>query len=416
MLYQLSKEYNIINDYSKADILIVNTCAFIFDAKEESINTIFELAKYKKNNCKLLVATGCLSQRYAKELLDEIPEIDLLIGVEQYLNTLQHIKKALAGERFAACERVAFALQGKRILTTPKHTAYVKIAEGCNNSCTFCAIPLIRGRYRSVPMEDVLAEMQSLADKGVKELILIAEDTTRYGIDLYKKPCLPELLDKAAQIKGLKWIRLLYCYPDTMSMELLDVMSKHDNICKYIDIPLQHYDEQVLKAMNRRGTPKDFKHLLTVAKDRGFAIRTTIIVGFPGETEQQFNALYNFVNEFKFDRLGAFTYSMEEGTVAAKMPMQIDENIKQNRLDRLMELQAEISMENNQKHVGTEREVLVEKIGRDGFIHCRSQYEAPDVDGEILLPINKNVKVGQFYNIKIVRADTYDLYGEWMEV
>ncbi len=416
MLYQLSKEYNIVNDYSKADILIVNTCAFIHDAKEESISTIFELAKYKANKCKLLVATGCLSQRYAKELLDEIPELDLLIGVEQYLNTLQHIKKALTGERFAACDRIKVALQGKRILSTPKHTAYVKIAEGCNNSCTFCAIPIIRGRYRSVPMEDVLAEMQALADKGVSELILIAEDTTRYGIDLYKKPSLPQLLEKAAQIKGIKWIRLLYCYPDTMSMELLDVMSKYDNICKYIDIPLQHYDPQVLKAMNRRGTPEDFKNLLTVAKNRGFAIRTTIIVGFPGETEEQFDTLFNFVNEFKFDRLGAFTYSIEEGTIAAKLPNQIDEDIKKNRLDRLMELQAEISMENNQKHVGTEREVLVEKIGSDGFIHCRSQYEAPDVDGEILMPINKNVKLGQFYNVKIVKADTYDLYGEWMGV
>lgn len=413
MLYQLKKEYNITNDFSNADILIVNTCGFINDAKEESINTIFELAKLKNNENKLLIVTGCLAQRYAQQLLDDIPEIDIVMGVEQYLNILPAIKRAKQGERFHMIERIPIALNGKRVLTTPSYTAFVKIAEGCNNRCSFCAIPFIRGKYRSVPMEKVEEEVRHFVAKGVKEIVLIAEDTTRYGIDLYKKPSLYPLLERLVKIEGLKWLRVLYCYPDTLSRDLIDLMAESPNICKYLDIPLQHASNALLKSMNRRGTNADFTDLINYARQRGFTIRTTFIVGFPGETEEQFEELLNYTKNIAFDRMGAFAYSPEEGTKGAQMPNQVPEDIKRKRLSELMELQAEISLQNNKKRVGKEYTVLVRGLMDDGYIHARSQSEAPEVDGEILLPNIVGVKAGDMREVIITSADVYDLYAEW---
>ncbi len=412
MLHQLSKQYEITNDFHEAEILVVNTCGFIKDAKEESINTILDLASIKKQGEQILIVTGCLSQRYSEELLQEIPEIDICMGVEQYLNVLPAIERAKKGERFTMCDRIKVALHGKRKLITPKHTVYVKISEGCNNSCSFCIIPSIRGRYRSVAMEDILAETQSLVEQGAKEIIFVAEDTTRYGEDLYGKPRLAELLDKAAQIPNLKMLRVLYCYPDTLTKELIDIMASHSNICKYLDIPLQHADQDLLKSMNRKGTPEEFTDTILYAKSKGFIIRTTFIVGFPGETEAHFENLVKFVQKMQFDRLGVFTYSPEEGTRAAKMQNQIQEELKDQRKDIIMRLQADISFANNQKRVGEHCTVLVEGF-ENGLTIARSYAEAPDVDGTILLPMAENIKIGGLYPAEIMSADTYDLYAEW---
>lgn len=413
MLHQLEKEYRIVEDFHTADVLIVNTCGFIKDAKEESINTIFDMANAKQGNKdKLLIVTGCLSQRYSEDLLKEIPEINFCMGVEQYLNILPAIERAKKGERFALCERLPVALIGKRKLITPKHTVYVKISEGCNNNCSFCAIPMIRGRYRSVAMEDVLAEVQSLVAQGAKEIIFVAEDTTRYGVDLYKKPMLAELLRKVSKIEGLHRIRLHYCYPDTLTRELIDVIAEHDNICNYIDIPLQHADGALLKSMHRRGTPKEFTDTINYARGRGIIIRTTFIVGFPGETEEQFQTLVDYVKEMHFDRLGVFTYSAEEGTKAATMENQIPEEIKDLRKDTIMSLQADISFANNQRRVGELCDVLVEKIMQDKILG-RSYGESPEIDGLVILPVKEGIEIGGIYPIEVMEADTYDLYAEW---
>lgn len=413
MLHILEKEYSITDDCSKAEVLIVNTCGFIRDAKEESINAIYTFANLKKNTDKILIVTGCLSQRYSQELLDEIPEINVCMGVEQYLNILYAIHKAKKGERFTMCDRLPIALTGKRKLISPKSIAYVKIAEGCNNRCSFCAIPYIRGKYRSVAMEEVYAEVESLVDRGIKEVIFIAEDTTRYGIDLYKKPMLAELIDKVAQIKGLLRIRLLYCYPDTLTKELIDTMDKHSNVCKYLDIPLQHADEALLKSMNRKGNPGEYSQIIQYARDKGFFIRTTFIVGFPGETKTQFIKLVDYVKNMRFDRLGVFTYSPEEGTKGAKMPNQIPEHIKDERKDLLLQVQADISFENNQRRIGEIVDVLVErKI--NGKIEARSYAEAPDIDGLVFLSDREDKVIGEIYKAKIVSADTFDLYAEWL--
>jgi len=413
MLHQLEQEYRIVDDFHTADILVVNTCGFIKDAKEESINTIFDLAQIKKGSDKILIVTGCLSQRYSEDLLSDIPEINICMGVEQYLNILPAIRRAQKGERFALCGRLPVALIGKRRLITPKHTVYVKISEGCNNACTFCAIPMIRGRYRSVPMEDVLAEMKGLVAQGAREIIFVAEDTTRYGVDLYKKPMLAELLRRAAQIPDLQRIRLHYCYPDTLTTELIDVIAAHDNICNYIDIPLQHADEDLLKSMHRRGTPAEFTDTIHYARSKGILVRTTFIVGFPGETEAQFGRLVDFVKQMRFDRLGVFTYSPEEGTKAAEMPNQIPEGIKEQRKDIIMTLQADIAYQNNQERIGERCDVLVERFTPDGKAEGRSYGESPDIDGLVILDKIDGIQIGGIYPIEIVGADTYDLYAEW---
>ena len=407
--------YTFTGDPAEADILMVNTCGFIEAAKEESIDAILEMAEYKKTGrCKVLVVTGCLAQRYEQSLLEEIPEIDLLMGVNQYEQLADAIDKALQGKRLSLCQEKFNFFEQNRVLTTPFYTAYTRIGDGCNNRCTFCAIPLIRGHYRSRDEKAILAEMESLARQGVREHILVAQDSTRYGTDWQEHTALPELMEKAAAIEGVDWLRVLYCYPDETDQRLLDVMAKHDNICKYLDLPIQHINDTVLKRMHRRGDSSDIRRCLQLARERGFALRTSIIVGFPGETEEQFQELLDFLKEAEFDRLGAFAYSAEEDTPAARMPDQIPEEIKQERLDRLMTLQAEISLKRNLLRLGKTEKVLVTDVGEDGLILGRSQFEAPETDGEIVFTAKKAPQIGSFVKVKITQAETYDLMGEML--
>ena len=394
----------------EADLLIVNTCGFIASAKEESIDAILEMAQHKKTGrCRLLCVTGCLAQRYEKELLAEIPEIDCLLGVSQYADLIRHLENALTGDRPAATARQAGFLECGRVLTTPSYSAYIKIGDGCDNRCAYCAIPLIRGGYRSRPREAILEEMRGLAGQGVKEHILIAQDTTRYGSDLGDS--LESLMRDAADIPGVEWLRALYMYPDELSERVLDVMAARDNICKYLDLPLQHAAPELLKKMNRRGEMAHVRAMLKGARSRGFCLRTTFIVGFPGETEDDFKQLMDFTEEIGFDRMGAFAYSQEEDTPAAVMPGQIPEEEKQRRLDALMQLQARISKERNALRVGQEERLLV--CGKNGRNYAaRSGWEAPDADGEILLRSARPLEIGSFVPARITGSSVYDLTAE----
>ena len=407
--------YEFTGDPAEADVLMVNTCGFIESAKEESIDAILEMAEYKKTGrCRLLVVTGCLAQRYEKSLLEEIPEIDLLMGVNQYERLADAIETALQGQKQSLCQEKFDFFEQDRVLTTPGYTAYTRIGDGCNNRCTFCAIPLIRGHYRSRGEKEILEEVRRLAEQGVREHILVAQDTTRYGTDWQAHSALPELMEKAAAIPGVDWLRVLYCYPDETDQRLLDVMAAHDNICKYLDLPIQHINDDILRRMHRRGDSSDIRRCLRLARERGFALRTSIIVGFPGETEEQFRELLDFVEEAEFDRLGAFAYSAEEDTPAARMPDQIPEEIKQERLDRLMTLQARISLRRNRLRVGTVEKVLVTDRSDDGFLLGRSQFEAPETDGEIVFTGKGSPEIGSFVQVKITSAKTYDLTGEML--
>ena len=407
--------YEFTGDPAAADVLMVNTCGFIESAKEESIDAILEMAEYKKTGrCRLLVVTGCLAQRYEKSLLEEIPEIDLLMGVNQYERLADAIEDALQGQKQSLCQEKFDFFEQDRVLTTPGYTAYTRIGDGCNNRCTFCAIPLIRGHYRSRGEKEILEEVRRLAEQGVREHILVAQDTTRYGTDWQEHSALPDLMEKAAAIPGVDWLRVLYCYPDETDRRLLDVMASHDNICKYLDLPIQHINDDILRRMHRRGDSSDIRRCLRLARERGFALRTSIIVGFPGETEEQFRELLDFVEEAEFDRLGAFAYSAEEDTPAARMPDQIPEEIKQERLDRLMTLQARISLRRNRLRVGTVEKVLVTDRSDDGFLLGRSQFEAPETDGEIVFIGKGSPEIGSFVQVKITSAKTYDLTGEML--
>lgn len=406
--------YAFTADPAEADVLMVNTCGFIEAAKEESIDTILELAEYKKTGrCKVLVVTGCLSQRYENELLAEIPEIDVLLGVNQYALLPDAVEKALKGKRTHSCADDLTFIEHDRVLTTPPYTAYTRIGDGCSNRCTFCAIPLIRGPYRSRREDLILQEIDQLAKQGVREHILVAQDTTRYGTDNGGHTALPSLMKKAAAIQGVDWLRVLYCYPDETNEELLDVLADTPNVCKYLDLPIQHIDPVLLRRMHRRGTDEDIIRCVKIAQERKLTLRTSIIVGFPGETEEQFQRLLDFIRFAKFDRLGAFTYSPEEGTPAARMEDQIPEEVKQERLDRLMNLQASISLEKNQARVGEVLNVLVTDHNEEGLCLGRSESEAPETDGEILFKAKgKLPEPGQFVRVKITQADTYDLMGE----
>ncbi len=400
------------DDFNKADILIVNTCGFIKSAKEQSIDTILSLAKYKlTGKCRMLVVTGCLSQRYAEQIAEEMPEIDLIAGVSQYDILPKLIRKFMRDKtKSVHTQRRAQAKAEGRVLLTPSYTAYVRIAEGCSNRCSYCAIPIIRGNCVSRSEKDILNEMTRLAESGVKEQILVAQDTTMYGRDKGESS-LAGLLKKAAQIDKIEWIRVLYCYPDETTKELIDVMAENQNICKYLDLPLQHASGSMLKAMNRRGSIEHIKEILSYARSLGFALRTTFIVGFPGETEEDFNQLMQFTKEMQFDRMGAFTYSREEDTASYDMPNQVPEKIKQQRLDKLMRLQQQISLENNLKRIGAKEKMLI--TGQDGnYFTARSQFEAPDVDGIIYVSSPDKLYEGHFINAKIIKADTYDLYAE----
>ncbi|MBQ9211700.1 MAG: 30S ribosomal protein S12 methylthiotransferase RimO [Clostridia bacterium] len=409
--------FRVVSDPAQADILMVNTCGFIDPAKEESINTILEMAEYKQTGkCKLLVVTGCLSQRYEKDLMQELPEIDLLLGVNQYATLPDQIEKALGGQRIHACQDDLSYFEQDRLLTTPFYTAYTRIGEGCSNHCTFCAIPLIRGPYRSRGEEEILREVSNLAARGVREHVLVAQDTTRWGTDKGGHTQLPRLMKKLAQIPGVDWLRVLYCYPDETNEELLDLLADTPNICPYLDIPIQHINSDILKRMHRLGSREDILRCVEGAKKRGLTLRTTLITGFPGETEEQFQELLDFVKEAEFDRLGAFTYSPEEGTAAARMQDQIPEEVKQERLDRLMTLQAEISLKKNQARLGQVEQILVTDVNEaEALALGRSRLEAPETDGEIVFHYGeKKPEIGSFVPVRLTQAETYDLMGEML--
>lgn len=419
------EKYEITNDPSEAEIIIVNTCGFIESAKEESINTILQMAEYKKSgSCKYIIVTGCLSQRYAEELFNELPEADAIAGVEVYDEIGSIIKRVMNGERFIMLERskpdVIYTSKETflpRILTTPSYTAYLKIAEGCDNCCSYCAIPKIRGPYRSKPMEQVLKEAKALANNGVKELIVVAQDTTRYGEDLPGgKLLLADLLKELNKIESLKWIRVMYCYPNNFTDELIETFASLDKVCKYVDLPLQHASNRLLASMNRYDTREEVETLLAKLRKRipGIVIRTTFIVGFPGETDADFEELKDFVERQRFENAGVFAYSQEEGTVAGAMPNQIPDEIKQERYHELMALQAQISEEIHKDTEGQTLEVLVEGIEEDGsgLHYGRSYREAPDIDGLVFIENPGDIKPGCFIKVNILQGFTYESVGE----
>lgn len=404
--------YQIVSDPAKAEVIIVNTCGFIQSAKEEAISTLFEMAEYKKSGkCRLLVATGCFAQRYPEAIREEMPEVDAIMGVNEYQKLCQAIEEAGAGARPVYTDDDGTFFEYGRVLTTPRYSAYVRIGEGCDNWCSYCAIPLIRGRYRSRPKEDILSEVRTLAEKGVREFTLIAQDTTRYGSDGGKESRLPELIEEIAGIEGVSWLRTLYCYPERVDERLLDVIARHDNVCKYLDLPMQHISQHILKDMNRRDTSEHIRKVCRMFRERGMMLRTTLMVGFPGETDEDFDELMDFVRETKFGRMGAFMFSPEEGTRAEKMPGQIPEEIKQARYDALMTLQHGISLECNKARVGSTCRVLVERKRGDRYVG-RSEFEAPETDGNIYFHSDTPCETGTFVNVRITGARTYDLMGE----
>ena len=402
--------HEFVDDPAQADAIFVNTCGFIEDAKQESIDAILEMAAARKKGAKLLV-TGCLAQRYSDALMEEIPEIDGLLGVKDYDKALSLLDSDIRESYTSGTERFP---DGERILTTPPYSAFVKISDGCDNRCSYCAIPLIRGRYFSRPYEEIVDECERLAEGGVTEITLIAQDTSRYGNDIYGKTRMSELLRRVAGIEKVKWVRVLYCYPDTTDDELLETIAHTPKVCAYLDLPLQHINDRLLKKMNRRGSSDWIKSRIEKCRQLGVTLRTTMIVGFPGETEEEFQELMDFVRWARFDRLGAFAYSPEEDTPAAAMPDQIDQETKYRRLDQLMMLQQEISMEINESRVGEECTVLCEGW-EDGLYYGRSPKEAPESDGNIRFTAQREIQPGEYVKVKILSAEAYDLYGEEMQ-
>ena len=402
--------HEFVDDPAQADAIFVNTCGFIEDAKQESIDAILEMAAARKKGAKLLV-TGCLAQRYSDALMEEIPEIDGLLGVKDYDKALSLLGSDTRASYTSGTERFP---DGERILTTPPYSAFVKISDGCDNRCSYCAIPLIRGRYLSRPYEEIVDECERLAEGGVTEITLIAQDTSRYGNDIYGKTRMSELLRRVAAIEKVKWVRVLYCYPDTTDDELLETIAHTPKVCAYLDLPLQHINDRLLKKMNRRGSSDWIRSRIEKCRQLGITLRTTMIVGFPGETEEEFQELMDFVRWARFDRLGAFAYSPEEDTPAAVMPGQIDQETKYRRLDQLMMLQQEISMEINESRVGEECTVLCEGW-EDGLYYGRSPKEAPESDGNIRFTAQREIQPGEYVKVKILSAEAYDLYGEEMQ-
>ena len=398
-------KYEIVNNPEEAEIIVINTCGFIEPAKEEAINTILEMAKYKEENCKYLIVTGCLVERYKEDLIKALPEVDLFVKFSEYDTIWNQIDKVINSK-----EKQGNLDFLNRVISTGKNYAYLRIAEGCNNFCTFCAIPYIRGRFTSRKIEDVLDEAKMLAKQGYKELIVIAQDTTKYGVDIYGKPRLAELLHEISKIEGIEWIRFLYAYPETITDELIEEVKNNDKICKYFDIPMQHISDNMLKKMNRKSTGESIKNLITKLRGEipNVIIRSTLMVGFPGETEEDFNEMYEFVKWAKLDKLGCFTYSKEEGTVAYKMENQVHPMTKKKRYNKIMKLQQTISEENMEKHLGKKLKVLVEENGIG-----RSYMDVPDIDGVIYL--KGNAKINSFVNCKIIGKKEYDLIGEVTE-
>ena len=404
--------YNIVNEPQKADIIVINTCGFIESAKEEAINTILEMAEYKKNRCKYLIVMGCLVQRYKKDLEKSIPEVDLFIKYSDYNSLWEQIENLIGPDTKKTYKSLEFM---DRVISTGNTYAYLRIAEGCSNFCTFCAIPSIRGKYVSRKIEDILDEAQKLANEGYKELIVIAQDTTKYGIDIYNEPKLAYLLSKLCEIDGIKWIRFLYSYPETITDELIETVKNNDKICSYFDIPIQHISNKVLKRMNRKSTKESIYNLITKLRCEipNVIIRTTVMVGFPGETKEDFEELYEFVNWAKFDRLGAFSYSKEDNTPAEKLTDQIHPMTKKSRLNKIMKLQQEISNEKNKNLIGKEFEVLVESKSFDGkFYIARSYMDVPEIDGFVYLKNNSEDLKNKFVKCKIIDANGYDLIAQ----
>lgn len=420
MLGILNREgYQIVDQEEEADVIVVNTCCFIHDAKEESIETILECAQYKKTGrLQVLVVTGCLAQRYKDDILAEIPEVDVVLGSSSYDEIAAVIHKAVSDKQKITLDKGINYLSkvtGGRIGSAESYCSYLKIAEGCDKHCTYCIIPKLRGSYRSIPMEDVLANAKELAQNGAVELNLVAQEITVYGVDLYGKKMLPTLLKKLCEIEEIKWIRLLYCYPEEITEELIDVMAEEEKICHYIDMPIQHSEDAVLKRMGRRTSKAELVQVIRHLRERipDIAIRTTLITGFPGETEEEFEALYRFVNEMEFDRLGVFPYSMEEGTAAAELPDQIPEEIKQQRREELMELQQAISYENDEKMVGKTIPVLIEGyLYEDDIYVGRSCKDAKGVDGNVFVSSEEELISGTIVPVKITDFKEYDLIGE----
>ena len=412
-----NKKYNIVNDPKKADIIVINTCGFIESAKEEAINTILEMAEYKKGRCKYLIAMGCLVERYKEELEKSLPEVDLFIKFSEYNKIGEMIDKLVIG-KIESEEQDYNRLENyiERVVTTGSKTAYLRIAEGCSNRCTYCAIPYIRGPFESRKFEEILAEANDLAKKGYEEIIVIAQDTTKYGIDLYGKSRLAELLEELSKIEGIRWIRFLYAYPETITDELVEIVSKNEKICNYFDIPIQHISNKILKRMNRKSDSESIKKLLEKIRKQipDVILRTSLIVGFPGETNEDFEKLYNFVKEAKFDKLGVFMYSKEDGTPAEKMPNQIHGNTKKSRYNKIMSLQQGISKENLEKRVGKEYEVLIENKTFDNkYWIGRTKMDVPEMDGVVYIENKSNNKdlINQFLKCQITEVRDYDLIG-----
>lgn len=412
--------YEITAEETEADIVIINTCAFIESAKKEAIDNIIDIGWLKENrSLKGIIVTGCLSERYRDSIFDELPEVDAILGVGSIHDIVKAIKAVENGEKYSSYEKNdCVRLGGDRVLTTPEYAAYIKIAEGCDNRCSYCAIPSIRGKFRSRPMEDIVAEAKQLENLGVKELTVVAQDTTRYGIDLYGKYSLAELLNKITAETKIPWIRLLYCYPDKITDELIDTIKNNDRIVKYIDMPLQHISDKMLTSMNRHGDSKMIRDVIAKMRDNipGIVIRTTFIVGFPGESDEDFRELCEFVSEMKFEHMGAFTYSREEDTPAYDFPCQIDEQIKQDRCDIIMKQQMAIDAERTEKLIHKTLKVLCEDYDVvSETYYGRSYMDAPEIDGKIFFTAKKKIKPGTFVNVKIDSAEDYDLIGHAAE-
>ena len=415
-----SRGYEMTNDEQEADIIVINTCCFIHDAKEESIQNILEMAEYKKNgSAKALIVTGCMAERYRQEILDEIPEVDEVLGTTAYDRILDAVDAALAGQHeVMTADLDALPLpETKRLVTTGGHFAYLKIAEGCDKHCTYCIIPKIRGNFRSVPMERLLKEAQDLAEQGVKELILVAQETTLYGKDLYGEKSLPKLLRELCKISGIRWIRILYCYPEEITDELIQVMKEEPKICHYLDLPIQHANDTILKRMGRRTSKQELIDIVQKLRKEipDICLRTTLITGFPGETQEQHEEVMEFIDTLEFDRLGAFTYSSEEDTPAATFEDQIDGEVKEDRQADIMELQQEIAFDKAEDMIGREVLVMIEgKVADENAYVGRTYRDAPNVDGLIFINTDVELISGDFAKVKVTGALDYDLIGELM--
>lgn len=418
MLAKLNEaNYEIVNDVNDADVIIVNTCGFINDAKIEAIDNILLLAELKNEGViKGIVVTGCLAQRYQDEIQKEIPEVDAVVGLGANSDIVSVCDKVFANESVLCFpDKLNLPISGDRLLSTNPYTAYIKIAEGCSNFCTYCAIPKIRGKFRSRPMQEIIDEAKNLASSGVKELIVVAQDTTRYGIDLYGEYSTAKLLKELCKIDGIEWIRTLYCYPEAITDEFLQVMASEDKICKYIDIPLQHASQNVLKKMNRTGSKDQLTALMKKIRETvpNIVIRTTFITGFPSETEEDFEQLCDFIKEVKFDRLGCFTYSPEDDTPAASMPNQVDEDVKKQRAETIMNLQYQIFEDKQESKIGKIMKVLVDEYDEQSLLFLgRTYMDSPEIDSQVIISSEEELELGEFIQVKIIARDDVDLIGE----